>query len=130
MRTMILDCTLTDEEKIERGEALSTMVQDLKALEEEKKAVGTEFKERIDNKAFEARYLAKVIKQGYEERVVEVVEVDEVKDHKMRVVQIFRTDTGAMVSSRSMAIEDAQEEMFNDNRHDGKITLLGGGKHN
>lgn len=127
MRTMMLDCTLTDQEKIERGEALSTMVQDLKALEEEKKAVGTEFKERIDNKAFEARYLAKVIKQGYEERVVEV---DEVKDHKRRVVEIFRTDTGALVSSRSMAIEDAQEEMFNDNRHDGKITLLGGGRHN
>ncbi len=123
----MLDCTLTDQEKIERGEALSTMVQDLKALEEEKKAVGTEFKERIDNKAFEARYLAKVIKQGYEERVVEV---DEVKDHKRRVVEIFRTDTGALVSSRSMAIEDAQEEMFNDNRHDGKITLLGGGRHN
>ena len=127
MRTMMLDCKLTDEEKIERGMSLSTIVQDLKTLEEEKKVVGTEYKERIDNKAFEARHFAKVIKQGFEERVVEV---DEIKDHARRVIETFRTDTGALVSSRSMALEDSQENLFSEDRHEGKITLLGGSRQN
>ena len=123
MRTMMLDCHLTDDEKIDRGEALSSFVQDLKKLEDEKKASNTEFKEKIDNKTFEVRHLAKVIKQGFEERAVEIREV---KDYDRKTIDIFRIDTGERVSPRSMAIEDAQESLFDDDRHKGKITVLGG----
>ena len=87
-----------------------------------KKASNTEFKEKIDNKTFEVRHLAKVIKQGFEERAVEIREV---KDYDRKTIDIFRIDTGERVSSRSMAIEDAQESMFDDDRHKGKITVLG-----
>lgn len=124
MKTMMLDCRLTDEDKIERGAGLAALVQEIKSLEEEKALVGKEFKERIDFKAFDARHLAKVIKQGFEERAVSVVEET---DYTRRTIQIIRTDTGEVVSTRQMGIDDAQEEMsFDEDRHKGKITMLGG----
>jgi hypothetical protein len=54
------------------------------------------------------------------------VEIREVKDYDRKTIDIFRIDTGERVSSRSMAIEDAQESLFDDDRHKGKITVLGG----
>ncbi len=124
-RALPLDCRLTDVEKIERGFTLSGFVQDLKILEEEKKASGQEFKEKIDSKVFDVRSLAKIIKQGFEIRLVEVVEE---RDYIRCTVSIVRTDTGEIVSTRSMAVEDAQEEMaFDDDRHNGSIAYLGEG---
>ena len=50
----------------------------------------------------------------------------QVKIDDRKTIDIFRIDTGERVSSRLMAIEDAQESMFDDDRHKGKITVLGG----
>ena len=59
----------------------------------------------------------------FEERAVEIIEDT---DYARGTVSITRIDTGERVSLRSMAIEDAQESMFDDDRHKGKITVLGG----
>ena len=125
---MMLDCRLTDDELLSRGEYLSTLVQEKESLELQKKEVATDYKTRIDDKTSRANEIAKIIKQGFEERAVEVTEQS---DYTARTIAIIRIDTGEVVNTRSMAIEDSQEEMsFDEDRHEGKITMLGVSRQN
>ncbi len=101
-----LECRLTDAEKIERGAASATLTLEIGELELAKKSAADDFKARIDGKALEVKSIARTLKQGFE---IREVGCEEQKDYQARTVTIIRLDTGEIVSSRGMTIEEMQE---------------------
>ncbi|NTW67218.1 MAG: hypothetical protein HGB21_13080 [Nitrospirae bacterium] len=106
--TKILECQLTDAERIGHGTDMSTLTLEINELEEQKKSVMADYKARIDGKGADARRIAQILKQGYELREVDC---EELRDYETRTVTVVRLDTGEMVSSRGMTIEEMQEAM-------------------
>jgi len=125
--TMEVKCFLTEEEKIERGSELAQHVQNAEQLTDEKKERAAAYKTKIDTHRLEAVALSDALQAGYEFRQTECRKVI---NYAMRTVDFVRTDTGELVQTRPMEIGEAQENMFDDTlsgdeRHKGKITLLG-----
>ena len=124
---MDVKCFLTEEEKIERGSELAQHVRSAELLSEEKKEKASAYKTKIDTHNLEALTLSNALQNGFETRSIECRLV---KNYALRTVDVVRDDTGELVMTRPMEIGEAQESMFNDEtsgdeRHKGKITLLG-----
>ncbi|NMW17990.1 MAG: hypothetical protein HKK66_02975 [Chlorobiaceae bacterium] len=124
---MEVKCFLTEEEKIERGSELARHVQNAEMLTNEKKERAAAYKTKIDTHRLEAVALSDALQAGYEHRQIECRKVIH---YALRTVDFVRNDTGELVQTRPMEIGEAQENMFDetpnsDERHKGKITLLG-----
>ena len=124
---MEVKCSLTEEEKIERGSELALHVRSAELLGDEKKERAAAYKTKIDTHNLEALTLSTALQNGFETRTIECRLV---KNYGLRTVDIVRTDTGELVMTRPIEIGEAQESMFSDEtlgnvRHKGKITLLG-----
>ncbi len=124
---MEVKCHLTEEEKIEKGSELAGHVQIIESLQEEKRAHAAAAKTKIDSHNLETNTLALALRNGYEYRMLECRKVI---NYAQRTVDIVRLDTGELVQTRPMEIGEGQENMFDetpnsDERHKGKITLLG-----
>lgn len=122
MLTQELPVKLTMEETLDKGKRLSVLHGEINTLREQRKASNSEFKSKIDEKTLMSEEMARVIREGYEIRQVEVVEEKDFDDRKIRTI---RTDTGEIVGVRSMGLDDAQEVMFDEDRFKGKIAYLG-----
>lgn len=123
MRTELLPVKLTEDELLYRGDELAKLTSDIESLEDEAKGVAAGYKEQIKTKKADASRLALVIQIKSENRDVEV---SERPDYTRKRIDMVRLDTGAVYNSRPMSITDQQEAMFGDDRHEGKITVLGG----
>lgn len=124
---MEVKCSLTEEEKIERGSELALHVRSAELLGDEKKERAAAYKTKIDTHNLEALTLSTALQNGFETRTIECRLV---KNYGLRTVDIVRTDTGELVMTRPIEIGEAQESKFSDEtlgneRHKGKITLLG-----
>jgi len=121
---MELECQLSENELLDKGQELSTLIQDVKKLDEEKKENAADYKVRIDGKTIDARAIARVIKDGFETRTVEITEQ---RDYALRTITTFRKDTGEIVQTRPMRTEDLQEPIAfpAEDRHEGKVAYLG-----
>lgn len=122
MTTERLPVTLTDDELLHRGNTLAELLDKIDSLEQQKKDSAADFKNQIETKETEASELSMVIRQKTE---IREVEVRERKDYTVRKIYMVRLDTGEIYDSRPMNIDDAQEGMFEDDRHEGKIAFLG-----
>jgi len=120
----VLPVNLTEEELRYKGDALAKKMLERDKLEYEKKVKAAEYKERIDEINVEASALAGNIRTRSEMRPVACL--DE-KDYDARRINRIRCDTGEIISSRPMDIDDLQENAFDDGGDaGGRITLLGG----
>lgn len=95
----------TESEKREMAQDLAQKVSDQQIAEDEKKAVMSDLKSRIDSLAAQANSLATKLNNGYEMRNIKC-EIE--KDFKGGIVRHIRTDTGEVVRERKMNDDDRQ----------------------
>jgi len=96
----------TDEEKKEMSTELALKVSNQSTAEDEKKAIMSDLKSKIDSLAAQSNNLANKLNNGYEMRIVKC---EVVKDFKKNTVKIMRCDTGEVIKTREMSHEDRQE---------------------
>ncbi len=116
-----LPVALTDDELIHRGNSLAEIMATIDALEHDKKTSAAEFKLKIDEQTEIATQIARNIRSKSEMRLVEC---EDQYDYSARRINRVRVDTGEIVNSRPMGMEDIQGQVFDD-RHEGKIAYLG-----
>lgn len=102
-------------ELIQRGRALADLDEEIAGLEEQKKDVAKEMKERIDLKRKEAAKLGHVIRSGKEYRPVECTWCPDPVESRMNLI---RTDTGEVVFTRPMTEHERQRALFGDRSED------------
>ena len=117
--TVPLDCELTEALRVEYGHQVATLTLEISGLEIEKKESAADYKERIDFRTAEARRLSGILKAGKE---IRSVPCEQQFDFASRAVTVWRLDTGEIVSSRTMELDEMQESMPLEG---GKIHKLG-----
>lgn len=100
-----LPVRLSDDEVRLRGIDLANAVKDHLDLDEERKRVAKEYKERMEAIDESIRELKDQTRNAVE---VRLVEVELVIDNYMGSVKITRTDTGEIVEQRMMNAEEQQ----------------------
>jgi len=94
---------LTETELVQHALKAAGLRPEIDKLEADKKAIGAEFKKKIDEKDAELRAILSVIQTGTEERAVEV---EERLNYEDCVVQVWHL--GEMMSERPMTNEERQ----------------------
>lgn len=113
--TRELTCDLSDEDVIERAKALAHALSEVNVLEVQRRASAKHFGEDIKALEREVEKLAVSIRTRQELREVECLEKREFRTNEVVVV---RTDTGDVIDSRAMTIEERQECLFPRGRED------------
>ena len=115
-----LKVTLTQDEKVKRGEELAHTVQLLAQVEAEQREVVSSMKAKAEAHRKQIHVLSQAISNGYEYRQVLV---DSTPDFEARRVTLFRRDTGEVVEERAMLEHEAQEQLPLEEQHDdeGKV---------
>lgn len=109
LRTELLECDLTTEERSERGVELAEALSTLQELDAAKKAAMAFHRGRIERQQAEVDRLAGVVTSGREKRDIDI---EDVYDFHMGVVTSIRQDTGETHRSRVMTDKDRQMEMM------------------
>lgn len=108
----------TAEELSDIAEKLAIKTQELEEVEDEKKAVMSSYKERLERIAGDVKTAARFYKDRYEMRDIEcVVE----RDFETGEVRFVRTDTGQIAHREKMTMADRQrriEELIPDGVED------------
>ncbi|HEX6239986.1 MAG TPA: hypothetical protein VFZ61_03795 [Polyangiales bacterium] len=104
-----LSCDLTEDEKNLRAAELALAVVDHDKLEAEKKAWNADWKERKEDNDKRIRRLADARNTGKELRDVECFGR---YDPVTQLVNVFRTDTGEKLYSRSAEDHERQLDMY------------------
>ncbi len=105
----MLPVRLSRPELDERSRALASSVDKLADLERRKKVATAAFKLDLDEVLEQQRQLAQAVRDEAEDRLVKCKWV---QVFEQRLVQLVRLDTGEIVESRAMSVEELQEEMF------------------
>jgi hypothetical protein len=100
-----LACVLSRDEKAMKSELLVRCLEEKEGLEERKKSSAEDFKRLITAKDCDVRRLTHEISTGIEYRDVEC---HEVMSFGRNQVDLVRSDTGEIVSSRTMRQEERQ----------------------
>lgn len=100
-----LSCTLTEAERIARGEAMADAELRIEQLKLERSGVS----ESIKHQREQRRKLAGVIDSGVEKRDVRCVWIE---DFAHNCYHLIRQDTGEEVDTRAMTADDRQEALF------------------
>jgi hypothetical protein len=100
-----LACVLSRDEKAMKSELLVRCLEEKEGLEERKKSSADDFKRLITAKDCDVRKLTHEISTDIEYRDVEC---HEVMSFGRNQVDLMRTDTGEIVSSRTMRPEERQ----------------------
>lgn len=103
-----LRCALTDEELLERGQALARALEQMQKREADGKAYAANVKSDIEQYKKEGQRLYHHISEKSEWRQVECEEVHDFDEGK---VSLVRLDTGEVVSERRMWDEERQDEI-------------------
>src|SRR5690606_14653048 len=107
--TKILPCRLTDDEVIDRSDTLVQRLDALDKLKAEAAETAKRYKDQIAVVDDHCRKLRKAIEERSEDREVLC---EERIDRARGVAQIYRLDTGEMVSERKLELDDLQEPLF------------------
>lgn len=78
-------------------------------LEENKKAVTSQFASQINEAVAKSNMAAQKLESGFEMRTIEC---EEVFDYDRSTVETWRLDTGEKVKERTMTQAELQREMF------------------
>lgn len=105
--TRMLPVKLTSSEKHQRADALAKILKERDELEEHKKAQAAASKVEIESATDKIRELARIVRNGEEDRPVDVR-----TDYRLteRMARFVRIDTGAEVGSRPMTVAEIAEQ--------------------
>ena len=95
----------TDDEKREISEQMAQQVSELATVEDELKAVKSDYKSRIDGLQANVNGAASKLNNGYEMRQIKVQWIPDWDD---KIWSIMREDTGEIVKTIKMTQEDLQ----------------------
>lgn len=100
-----LPVALTATELLDRGDQLARAHQAVRIEQAEQKAKKEDLKQRLEDLEGEVGKLARIVRDKSEPRDVECARVF---DFDKSTVEIVRTDTGEVVSSRTMTDQERQ----------------------
>lgn len=105
--TRMLPVKLTSSEKHQRADALAKILKERDDLEDHKKAQAAASKVAIESATDKIRELARIVRNGEEDRPVDVR-----TDYRLaeRMARFVRIDTGAEVGSRPMTVAEIAEQ--------------------
>jgi hypothetical protein len=106
--TELLQCLLTQEEKLIRGEELAQLRLTTHKLELEKKSFNDDIKQKLGEAEERADDIGRQLREGKEWRDIECREVP---DYAAGEVMTVRTDSGDVIRSRRMRPEERQQPM-------------------
>ena len=98
----------TDEKK-EIAAELAQKVIELQHVEDEKKAIMSQFKSRIDQTQAAVNGAASKLSSGYEMRNIEC---EITSDYENKVFNYHRTDTNELVRQKKMSQDDLQKKLY------------------
>ena len=101
--------TFDEEEKRAIASNMAETVGNRQGAKDEKKAIVSEFKSKIDKMTAEISLAAARLRTGYVMRNVKC-EVD--RDYKARVIRFYRTDNGDLGKERTMTTDELQKGLF------------------
>lgn len=107
----ILPVKLTEEERLQRADALANALQQIQDRKVEKKRVVREADRAIGEAEQEAVDLRDAVATG---REYQEVIVHRVYDYEKSIVMEVRTDTGETIKSRGMTDEERQQKLIED----------------
>ena len=113
-----LKCELTEAEIKQLGYDLARKYSEITDLEENKKAVSSDFKSQIDAATALASSMSRKIQNGYEFRDVEC-EIR--RDYARKIIEWVRLDTGEIFKDRIMTADELQEDLFEND--DSKVEI-------
>ena len=101
-----LPVALTETEIDERAAKLARLVRERKELEEERKSVVGDYKERIDSLSIQASSLGRQVETHQEDRPVECFER---RNLDRKTMDLIRGDTSEVVESRGLHPSEMQD---------------------
>lgn len=116
-----LPCKLTEREQVLKSKALGAELEELERLEAEKADSARQYKELIDTKNKRVRELAQEVRDGAELRMVECYERPKYREG---VIELVRSDTREVVSTRKMSDADRQttlDEQYEEKKKRGRL---------
>lgn len=105
--TRMLPVKLTNNEKHQRADALAKILKERDDLEEDKKAQAAASKVAIEAATDKIRELARIVRNGEEDRPVDVRTEYHLGE---RMARFVRVDTGAEIGSRPMTVAEISEQ--------------------
>lgn len=105
MNLATLPCVLTDQEKADRAMELAVLVRKLDEEETAAKAAAAAARDSVKEMEAEVRRLARIVREGKEERQVETVSTRDL-DEKLFIT--IRKDTGERIFQRALTQEELQ----------------------
>ena len=103
-----LPCKLTDKEKLEIGNLLVAVDDEIDTLEDDKKSAADGFKAKIELAEGKRRELVQKLRSGEEVRAVECIERFV---YERNAVEEIRTDTNQKLSERAMTADERQGKL-------------------
>ena len=116
-KTMALECTLTQDEQIDRSKKLARKLSEGEALEAELDTFKTDMKRRMKKVTAEVSELRQAIQTGSEVRAVRVIEEF---DYVRGKAIVTRCDTGEVVIERELTDEERQTRLPIQNKSEGE----------
>jgi hypothetical protein len=91
------------------GRKMGQAHQELVRLNEDLASIKADFKSRITNKEGEISNYSRMLNAGHE---MANIECEVVRDHKDKMVRIYRLDTGDFVRERRMTLDEQQRSLL------------------
>ena len=98
----------TDDEKKEIAMEMAQKVSELQSAEDDKKAVMSDFKSRIDLFQANVNSAATKLNNGYE---MQTVKCEIIPDWNKKIWQYFRVDNEMLVKEKPMSTDDLQMKL-------------------
>lgn len=115
-KTMILPVKLTDPEIMARAKELTGVLQEHREAENRIEALAAGFKSakaaaeaEVEEIAGRVHYIAAMVRNGSEDRAVEV---EDVPDFERGLMMTRRADTAELVGSRTLTEDERQRRLF------------------
>lgn len=109
MKTRTLPAKLTKDELLQKSREIAEKVRELDEVEADKKDHAASFKLKIESIEGEIHRVARILRDGAEDREVEV---QERRNDVSRTMETVRVDTGEIVEWRPLTGSELQKPLF------------------
>jgi len=113
--TQLLPVPLTTDEQVAKGKQLAEAVRTLTNVQAQAKSAASQFKAKVDEQQAKINGLQSLISDGYELRRVPCVNV---LDYTALTSTTTRTDTGEIVDTHKMSVDEQNTLPFDDEKTD------------
>lgn len=108
----------TEDEKKEISQKMALKVTELNQAENDKKAIMSDLKSRIDGLDAEISNAATKINNGYEMRFMDC---EKIPDYEMKIWEYRRADNHELIKERRMSSDDLQEKIDFDAKKEDEV---------